>query len=191
MTDVRRIVSEHRRAVWIIAAGLIVNAALYALVVYPLGQRVHTEEREAGEATRALVDARRAFAEAKGTVSGKKQADAELQRFYGEVLPRDLSAARRTLYPRVEQLARNSDLTDVTGRWEQDAQSRGDLRRLALTVTLTGDYSNIKQFIHEIETASEFMVLESVGVRQIRGESNDLSVMATVATYYRDGGDGN
>ena len=191
MTDLRRIVSENRRAVWIIAAALIVNAALYAFVVYPLSQRVYDEEREAGEATRALVDARRAFADAKGTVSGKKQADSELQRFYGEVLPRDLSGARRTLFPRVEQLARNSNLADVTGRWEQDAQGQGDLRRLALTVNLTGDYTNIKQFIHEIETATEFMVLESVSVRQIQGESNDLTVTATVATYYRDGGHGN
>jgi hypothetical protein len=40
MIDVRRIVQENRRVVYILAAALVINAALYALVVYPLSQRV-------------------------------------------------------------------------------------------------------------------------------------------------------
>ena len=59
MMDVRRIVSENRRVVWILAAALVVNVALYALVVYPLTQRVHTEQQQAGDATRDLNAARR------------------------------------------------------------------------------------------------------------------------------------
>ena len=47
MTDVRRIVAEHRRAVWLIAGALILNAALLALVVLPLSQKVRGGE-EAG-----------------------------------------------------------------------------------------------------------------------------------------------
>ena len=33
-----------------------------------------------------------------------------------------------------------------------------------MTMILTGDYSNIRRFIHELETAPEFLVLESVAV---------------------------
>ena len=100
MTDLRRIVQENRRIVYILAAALAINAALYALVVYPLAQRVASGEQEAGESTRALVAARKTFDSARGTVSGKKEADAELVKFYEEVLPPDLSGARRILYPR-------------------------------------------------------------------------------------------
>ena len=81
MTDVRRIISENRRAVWIIAAGLIVNVALYALVVYPLAQRVKSGQEQAGAATAELVAARKTHGAARGTVAGKKEADAELKRF--------------------------------------------------------------------------------------------------------------
>ena len=111
MTDLRRIVQENRRIVYILAAALVINAALYALVVYPLAQRVASGEQEAGESTRALVAARKTFDSARGTVSGKKEADAELVKFYEEVLPPDLSGARRILYPRLDQLARKTNLT--------------------------------------------------------------------------------
>jgi len=81
MTDLRRIVQENRRIVYILAAALVINAALYALVVYPLAQRVASGEQEAGESTRALVAARKTYDSARGTVTGKKEADAELEPF--------------------------------------------------------------------------------------------------------------
>ena len=40
MIDVRRIVAEHRRVVYLIVGALVVNIALYALVVFPLARRV-------------------------------------------------------------------------------------------------------------------------------------------------------
>ena len=46
MADIKRIVAEHRRAVWLIAAALILNAALLALVVLPLSQKVRGGEQQ-------------------------------------------------------------------------------------------------------------------------------------------------
>src|SRR5215218_3836554 len=135
MTDIRRIVSEHRRVVYLLVAALLVNIALYALVVYPLSQRVRTGEQQAGDATRELVAARRTFDAARGTVTGKKDADAELLKFYGDVLPTDLSAARRTLYPHLDQLARTANLTTVRYRFDPDEGAKtGDLRKLTMTL---------------------------------------------------------
>jgi|SRR5688500_6112229 len=190
MTDVRRIVSENRRAVWIIAAALVINAAMYALVVYPLEQRVRTEQDQAGAATRDLNAARRAFNAAQGTVSGKKQADEELQKFYRDVLPPDQSAARRTLYPHLEQLARAADLTGRS-RFDPEPNTKGGLSKLTMTMMLEGEYSNIRRFIHELETAPEFLVLESVTVTQGSEGDRRLNVTANVATYYRGAADGN
>ena len=68
-------------------------------------------EQEAGEATRRLNAARRTFEAARGTVTGKKEADAELAKFYQDVLPADFSAARRVLYPHLDQLARKANLS--------------------------------------------------------------------------------
>lgn len=192
MTDVRRIVREHRRAVYVLAAALVVNAALYALVVYPLSQRVESGEQEAGEATRALVAARRTFDAARGTVSGKKEADAELVRFYRDVLPQDLSGARRILFPHVDQLARESSLTTGSYQFSEEGdRSLRDLRKITLTMNLTGEYSNVRRFIHELETAAEFFVLESVAVTTAAEGDRQLNLRAQVATYYRAPDHGN
>ena len=191
MTDVRRILSENRRAVWLIAGALVLNAALYVLVVYPLAQRVYTEQEQAGAATRELNSARRAFNAATGTVSGKKQADEELQKFYRDVLPGDQSAARRTLFPHLDQLARAANLTTVRNRWDEEVSSKGGLSKLAMIMNLEGEYSNVRQFIHELETAPEFLVLESVTVTQGAEGERRLNVTAHVATYYRGAAHGN
>jgi Tfp pilus assembly protein PilO len=191
MTDFGRIVGEHRRAVWILAAALIINAALYVLVVYPLGQRVYTEEQQAADATRDLNAARRAFNAARGTVTGKKEADDELQKFYRDVLASDYSTARRTLYPYVEQVARKMNLTTAGGRFEDQVDRKGGLNKLTMTMTLAGEYANIRRFIHELETSPQFIVLERVVVTQGGEGERDLDVTADVATYYRSAANGN
>jgi Tfp pilus assembly protein PilO len=190
MTDLRRVVRENRRVVWILTAALLLNAALYALVVYPFSQRVQAEEQQAGDATRGVNAARRSFNAAKGTVSGKKQADEELRTFYRDVLAHDLSSARRVFYPHVEQLARKMDLTS-TSRWSPQPDSKTGLHKLTVTLRLTGEYSNIRRFIHALETAAEFIVLEGVSVVQGSDGDQELDVTAQVATYYRSGANGN
>jgi len=187
MTDVRRIVSEHRRVVYLIVIALLVNIALYALVVFPLSQRVQNGEQQAGEATRELVAAQKTYNSARGTVTGKKDADTELVKFYQEVLPTDLSGARRALYPRLVQLASSVGLTTGRSSFDQSQSQQQDrtdnLRRLGMTLSISGEYGNVRRFIHELETAPEFLVLENVAVTS--GEDRDLNVTARVATYYR------
>jgi Tfp pilus assembly protein PilO len=191
MTDIRRIVSENRRVVWILAAALIINAALYVLLVYPLSQRVRSEQQQAGEATRQLVAARRAFESARGTVTGKKQADTELATFYRDVLPADLSGARRTMYPRLQQLAAAANLADFRLGFGQDNVTADKLRKLTATLNLTGDYTNIRRYLHDLETAPEFLVIESVSLTQDAEDEGNLMVTARVSTYYQRGANGN
>jgi hypothetical protein len=190
MTDVRRIASENRRAIWLLVAAFLVNVALYALVVRPLAVRVSTEEQLAGSAVRDLNAARRAHQAAQQTVSGKQRAEEELQTFYAEVLPPDLSGARRILYPYLDRMANRAQLRTVRYSFgNPDAGRQTDLRKLTMTLQLAGDYPNIRRFIHELESAHEFLVLESVTVSQTT-EARELSVTAQVATYYRTGTDG-
>jgi Tfp pilus assembly protein PilO len=191
MTDVRRIIAEHRRAVWLIAAGLIVNAALLAVVVLPLSQRARGQEDQARASSAELLAARRDRDAARATVTGKSQADAELRKFYREVLPTDHSGARRILYLSVDQLARSSNLLVVRHRIDPDTDQRSDLQRLTMTVNLTGEYTNIRRFIHELETSPEFRILESVALAQAEEGERDLNVTAYVSTYYRTGGNAN
>jgi hypothetical protein len=191
MTDVRRIVSENRRAVWIIAAALIVNGALYVLVVYPLSRRAQTAQQQAGDATREVVAARRAFEAASGTVTGKKQADEELQKFYRNVLPPDFSGARRMLQQPLVELATRSNLTVINQRFRLEDRVSSSLHKLTVTMSVSGEYTNVRRFIHQLETAQEFRILESVIVTSTEDGERRLNLTAEVATYYRDGANGN
>ncbi len=190
MTDVRRIIAEHRRAVWLIAAGLILNAALLALVVLPLAQKVSGGEEQSRAASTELLLARRDRDAARATVTGKAQADVELKKFYQEILPTSHSGATRTLYPAVEQLARSSGLVVVRQRIDPAPEGRTELRKLTMTLDLTGEYGSIRRFIHRLETAPEFRVLESVALTQSAEDERELDVAAHVSTYYRVKGNG-
>jgi Tfp pilus assembly protein PilO len=102
-----------------------------------------------------------------------------------------LSAARRTLYPHLDQLARTTNLTTVNYAWAPDQRKTGSLRKITMTLTLEGEYRDVRRFIHELETAPEFLVLESVAVTTDAEGDRQLKLLAHVATYYRTAGDGN
>jgi len=191
MADIKRIVAEHRRAVWLIAAALILNAALLALVVLPLSQKVRGGEQQSQSAIVELANARRDFNAARATVTGKGQADSELKKFYQEVLPLDQSGARRILYLNIDQLARKSNLTVVRYNFDPETDRRSSLHKLTMTLNLEGEYNNIRRFIHQLETSPEFRVLESVALAQGEEGERGLSVTALVSTYFRTGGNGN
>ncbi len=191
MADIKRIVAEHRRAVWLIAAGLILNAALLALVVLPLSQKVRGGEQQSQSAIGELANARRDFNAARATVTGKGQADSELKKFYQDVLPADQSGARRILYLSIDQLARKSNLTVVRYNFDSETDRRSSLQKLTMTLNLEGEYNNIRRFIHQLETSPEFRVLESVALAQGEEGERGLSVTALVSTYFRTGGNAN
>jgi Tfp pilus assembly protein PilO len=188
--DARRILTEKRRLIWPIAIALLVNVALFAIVVYPLSKKVAGGEQESTAATTTLNTARRDFQGAQATVKGKSQADQELQRFYNQVLPPDMSAARRITFLRIQQLAQQCGLrverTNSEAKPERDSQ----LVRFIYRVALSGEYRNIRRFIHELETAPEFLVLENVELTQSEVENRGINVNVDIATYYRAGANG-
>jgi Tfp pilus assembly protein PilO len=190
MTPSGRILDEKRRLIWPIAVVLVLNIIVFVLVVYPLSKKVANGEQDAQAAAAALNAARRDHAAARATVTGKSQADAELQKFYADVLPPDMSGARRITYLRIEQLAKDSNLHLERENTEPRPLRESDLVKVTYTAALSGEYRDIRRFIHAIETAPEFLVLENVELSQV-DETKGLNVNVQIATYYRTGGNGN
>jgi Tfp pilus assembly protein PilO len=192
VTDARRVLAEKRRLILPIVVVLVVNIALFAIVLYPLSKKVAGSEDQARAASAALTSAKRDYDAARATVKGKGQADQELQKFYTDVLPPDLSAARRATFLRIEQLAQRSNL-----RLERETTSDpkplrdSQLVKFTYRASLSGEYRNIRRFIHELETAPEFLVLENVELTQSEIENRGLNVSVDIATYYRAGANGN
>ncbi|MBA3885644.1 MAG: hypothetical protein H0X67_07915 [Acidobacteria bacterium] len=190
MTPIRRIMVEKQAYLWPIALGLIANVLVFVLIVYPLSQRVAGGEQAAQESADALGAARRAHADARATVEGKGQADAELRRFYGDVLPPDISAARRMTYVMIDQLASKTGLRRGDRRYTPAVLRGSSLAKLTVTVSLSGEYRQIRRFIHELETAPDFLVLENVELAQVEGQARGIDVNVQIATYYRIGAHG-
>jgi len=192
VTTARRALTEKRGLILPIAIALLVNVALYAIVVYPLSKKVAGGEQQAEAAATALNAARRDHAAARATVAGKAQADEELQKFYRDVLPSDVDAARRITFLRIEQLAQQCNLRVERQNSDSQRQQRDSpLTKYTYRASLSGEYRNIRRFIHELETAPEFLVLENVELSQSEVANRGLNVNAEIATYYRSGANGN
>ena len=184
-TLIQRVLREHRRVVVPLAVALGVNILVYAIAVYPLSQRVANIQQRDRTAEEQLLAARRDHAQASGTLTGKDRAAAELATFYKDVLPQDLAGARRLTQLRLAQLAREAELKFVRATFEPVNEEKRTLTQLRIEMVLSGTYSDVRAFIHELETAPEFVVVDNIELGQ-GAEGGPLSVTLHLSTYYRD-----
>jgi Tfp pilus assembly protein PilO len=182
----RRVVREHRRVLVPLAIALVANVLAYAFIVYPLARRVATIEQREEAAARELAAAKREHAAASGTLNGKERAAQELQRFYNEVLPRDFSAARRLTQTRLPQLASQLDVVMDRRTMEPGTVKRDStLVPLRTQVELAGRYSDVRTFIHQLESAPEFVVIDNITLAEETEDTGLLELKLDLSTYYR------
>ena len=182
----RRASAEHRRLVIPIAVAFAVNLLVYALVVYPLAQRVANVEQRDQAAEQALALARMEHAQASGTLTGKARASAELATFYTDVLPQDLAGARRLTSLRLAQLARESNLQHERASYNPTIETDSTLTRLQIQMVLSGAYADMRDFIYQLEAAPEFVVIDNVHLAEGSEGSGSLVVTLDLSTYYRN-----
>ena len=182
----RRVLREHRRLVLPLTITLIVNLLVYGFVVRPLADRVaNIAERDAA-AAQSLTAARQEHQAATGTLTGKDRASQELARFYKEVLPRDLAAARRLTHLRIPQIAKQFNVDFFSSTVTPPVKAReSSLVRYTSRVELAGRYRDVRAFIHELETAPEFVVIDDVGLSEEDAEGGVLGLTLQLSTYYQ------
>ncbi len=184
MKLVRRVVQEHRRAVVLIASGLVLNLLLYAVAVRPWERSVANIKQSTEAAEQAKTAAETDFNRANGTLTGKDRASKELATFYSTVLAQDLSGARRLTFGRVQRLAEQFRLDYQGSRYEPVEERESTLTKLKASVELTGTYGNMRSFIHAIETAPEFVVIENISLAEGSNEGS-LRLALELSTYFR------
>ena len=182
---IQRVIAEHRRVVYALIAGIVINFLVFAFFVYPLQSDVANVEQRTRAAEEALAAAQADYARANGTLTGKDRALKELDTFYSSVLAQDLTGARRLTFARLAQLAAKSGLDFERRKYEPVVERGSNLTRLKVTMDLAGSYADIRDFIHEIESSPEFVVIDDVGLME--GVQNGDSVRLTLqlSTYFR------
>ena len=183
----RVVVAEHRRVVIVLAVVLVANVVAYLALVAPLARRVANIEQRNQTAELALVNARREHAQVEGAVTGKSEAAKELATFYQRILPPNMAGARGMTFVRLDRLTRQNDLTQVgTATNAEEPLQDSTLTRLRLQFAVAGDYGDIRSFIHELEAAPEFIVIDNIQLNQADAdESSDLVLTLDLSTYYR------
>jgi Tfp pilus assembly protein PilO len=189
VTSISRVLTEKRSVLLPLAAVLFVNVAVYALVVYPLQTRAAGAADRAAAAAGALAQAEREQETARALVSGKDQADRELTTFYRKVLPSDISAARRLTYTRLPALARQTNVRYEARTTEADIERDSKLGRLKTKMVLQGEYPDLRQFVYELESSPEFVIIDDVVLQQADA-SKPLTLTLELSTYYRLGANG-
>jgi hypothetical protein len=190
MTLGRRVLHENRRYLWPLVAALLLNLAVYGLVVYPLGVKSATAVERAAAAADVRAAAERDMAAAAALVAGKSTAEQELATFYQKVLPPTLDAARRLTYAKLPALARKANVKFEERRSDIDQQQKNSrLGRLQTRIVLEGDYESLRQLLYELETTPEFLIVDDVSVLQ-PDANKPLTLTLNVSTYYRLAGNG-
>lgn len=190
MSLLKRILRERRAFVVPLVAALVINVGVYAFVVHPLGVRSATAADRAAAAALARQAAERDVAAAQALVTGKTRAEQELATFYQKVLPADLAVARRMTYARLPALARKANVKYEERSFGIDEREKDPrVGRLRTRMVLQGDYEGFRQFIYDLETTPEFIIIDDVTITQ--GEvSKPLTFTLELSTYYRQGANG-
>jgi Tfp pilus assembly protein PilO len=188
---VTRVLSDKR--VWVapLAVALLLNAAGYTLVVYPLSVKVGNAREREQAAQLELLAAQRDNMNAEAARAARDRASSALSVFYTDVLPHDLAGARRITYLRLAQLAQKLGLRAQRRSSEpEEAERNSSLRRLKILMTLAGDYEDMRQFIYQLETAPEFVVIEDIALSEAGEPGSPLVLTVELSTYYQANANG-
>jgi Tfp pilus assembly protein PilO len=183
----RRIFDERKAVLLPLVVVVLANVAVLVLGVLPLRRAVARAEADATQATFQLGEARRQQREAERAGASKDGADHDLRRFYSEILPRDLPTAQKTMNLWVNEAARDAGLDFRGSQFDWGEVRDSALSRAYARITLHGSYPNIRRFLHAVETAEEFVIVESVELVQQADQgatSGGLEVSLIVSTYF-------
>jgi Tfp pilus assembly protein PilO len=180
-----RVARDYR--VWIVALVLtfVGNLAALILLVLPLSASADATSARATRAAETLAAARADLQAAEQTRDGSAQAAKDLDRFYGEILPADVAAARRLTHLKLSQMARERNVRFQRSAASPEEMRESSLERLRVSYALVGDYDDIRALIYDIETAPDFLVIENVFLSEGQDEQAPLTLTLELSTYYR------
>ncbi len=186
MNLLQRVLAEKRGFVIVVSVILAIDVGVYAFAVYPWTSRVSQTEARRATAGRELALATEAYVVANEASVSRTALDGQLQRFYEEVLPTNLSNARNLLNPYLDDLADETNLVLERRTSTSDRERESLLAKLETRMVLAGEYRDIREFIHRLETAPEFILIEEVLLTQQPETDGALVLTLGVSTYFRE-----
>lgn len=171
---------KERNLVVATAVLAVVNLLFFLVLVYPMQSQVRNKEDDYSRQRQRLVDLRSQAALVK-TVEESKAAIAELW----ERLPEkdDLPAFIGSFHA----LAKEYDLRIPSVKYEPKKERGEVMTHLFITLPVTGNYPDIRLFIHDMETSDRLVMLENMGISVSGGDGKGggTQLQLTMTTYIR------
>ena len=101
------------------------------------------------------------------------------------MLPADFNTARRVTHLKLAQMARSHDVMFQSGAATPESLRNSTLERLSVSYQLAGDWDDIRQFIYELETGPDFVVIDNVALAEGSEANAPLALTLEMSTYYR------
>ena len=155
--------------------------------VLPLEHRLDLADEQMNSTAEGRRQEKITFNEIQNRISSAYRAEEDLDVFYETVLPTDARAAREILYQKISNRASAADLVLERRLIDREESPNGisQLDRLEATLRLTGRYRDIRRFIDGIETAEEFIVIETLALAPRTNVNEDTLILTMrLATYF-------
>lgn len=182
---VRRVLQEHRAWIWPLAVLLGLNVLALMLGILPMSRAVASAETRATAAAADASAAASELAAATAARDGRDTATRELATFHADVLPEGVAEARRLLQLKVAQLARAHDVTFARSVASPEAIRGSDLARLQASIELVGRYRDVRQFLYELETSRDFVIVDSIVLSEGEDTAAPLNLTIVLSTYFK------
>ena len=187
----RHVLVDRRRLAVPLVILLAANIAVTAFLVLPLRQRVAAREQEALSAMADLAAARREDAQVRSARDGALAAESDLKHFHESVLPQGFDAAVQLTGFWLTRVAGVSGVQFQRGKYDPERLEESTLERMTAKATLSGDYDGVRRFLHAVEEAPEFVIIDRIELAQPADQTEDrLELLLDVSTYYRARGAG-
>jgi Tfp pilus assembly protein PilO len=180
-----RVVRDYRRWILPIAIALVAAVGVLVGVVLPMAATADASERRAAAARESRDRAAGEFSAAEQTRDAQTQAAKDLDQFYRQVLPADVAAARRVTHLKLSQMAREHGVSFQRSAASPETIRGSTLERLRVSYSLSGSYDDIRRLIHDIETASDFILIDNVFLSEGEDAQAPLSLTLELSTFYR------
>lgn len=173
-------------------AALLGTILLYVLFVLPAQKRLSNDRAKLQELDKKMTDANSRYGSITTTEARVSELRTSVDDFEARSLPLE-SVGKASFYQQINGLIAAYGLTNSTGpdyapleaidpmrtqSREDDAQGRGKLASIYpgmfVTMTLDGSYQNIRRFIREIETSSQFVVISTVEIEPAENQEKEV-----------------
>lgn len=193
----------------VVGAGLFMllcSILFYVLFVVPSNREIETNKLESQRLEAELISSREKYGDITNTQEHVNKLVASIDDFEARFLPRP-DLGKTALYQRLNGLINAYGLINTTGpdyvplelaeqgKTSGEETGRAKYRSIYpgtyITVTLEGSYQNLRRFIRDIETGSEFVVISAIELEPSNNsDKNSKETEAQVSTVSQGIGPG-